>query len=261
MPLIRSQTAQGRKARKLRRGALAPEPQAVCRCLPGADQGMAREDLVALRHQPGKLGAAGPPGQIIPDGPALDVVRRGGDRAGAAAAGEEQIAIADALVQGKASLLDQGPRRVQQGRGQRVRDLPAGEIREDLRLKRAFARERDQVCPPAHVAGQQVDAPGQGLKRGAARVVPRRIIAQNREVRHVRPRGHALGDRAHAAYNPAACQKIQIRRPGNRKRRPAAQGLDGPVGHAVEEDNQILHIKNTTPWPDFHGCTGRRPCA
>ena len=99
----------------------------------------------------------------------------------------------------------------------------------------------DQIAPVPDLVVGQCDIKVCCLKRRASGHVLCRVITHERHVADVGTGAHPIGDRLDQSRAPVLGQVIHIRGAGRLQRRFIPKFLDGHIGRAVRNDNDIFH--------------------
>ena len=104
-----------------------------------------------------------------------------------------------------------------------------------------------QVAPVGNVVGIQRDAEAGRFQRRKARVVFLRVVAQNRQLRHVAARIEAVRRRLHQPEFPIPGQEIQVGGLGRLERRAPSEFRQGMVAHPIPQQDHIFHANQVRP--------------
>ena len=112
----------------------------------------------------------------------------------------------------------------------------------------ASVGQADDVASCGHVVGAHLIADGRRFERSAPLIHLVQVVAHDGSVGHLASRREAFryGDKAPVA--PLPCQQVHVWCVGVLQWSFPAKTLDAVVGHAVAEDDDMLHDEEIKCW-------------
>ena len=165
-----------------------------------------------------------------------DVVRRGAIQAPIAATEHKQMAVGDAVVKGDIVRPELLVEIANQDVGLLRRNVSRGVVLDPV------AVDTDEIAAQAQLTGSEVDPHAGSLEHAAPLVDGGQVVTENRKVGHLTARVESVGHRVQSARSSELGQPIHRRRRCVLQGRQSAQFGNRLIGHAVSQNDDMLHI-------------------
>ena len=104
------------------------------------------------------------------------------------------------------------------------------------------AVDTDEIAAQAQLTGSEVDPHAGSLEHAAPLVDGGQVVTENRKVGHLTARVESVGHRVQSARSSELGQPIHRRRRCILQGRQSAQFGNRLIGHAVSQNDDMLHI-------------------
>ena len=153
------------------------------------------------------------------------------------------VAVAGAGVELEGFVIECFPDGIHQNVGIGGGDFAGGVIHNGFLGVGFFLREGDHIAPEDHIVWFHFHAHTQGFQGRSSGKIGHGIITHNGQIGNFTAGGHTQGYVLHHAHFTAGGQSIHGGGGSGFQRCQTTQGFHGLVGHAVAQDNDILHHK------------------
>ena len=182
--------------------------------------------------------------QMVRNGTACNVMRRGTVRTGIRMGEHQTVPVTDAGIQVNILRVQLCGNRRNQSSGFFGRDFTGRVIHHHGILKTLRVRKRDQIAAHCHIIVRQADTHAHSFQRRTSCITFCRVIAHYRKIGCIRTGFHAVGHSFHQSAFAVLCQVVHSRRLRRFQGSAISQRCHRIVRCTVRQNNYIFHTVN-----------------